>query len=312
MRTFQPTILLVLCGIVLLTAGCKTTIRHGDASVTLRRGCVGGYPGSLTIVHVDDDALALFEKTGCKSIQGDLTLNGFSGTALPDVIQHLTAVHGSVRIRDTSLVHLDFPVLSQIGDGHGVRSNLMIGHNDKLDSIGHFSALKSVDGDITISRNPLLHSAGEWEELERVKGSLHILENDALEATPAFPKLDRVGNNVLLSNAHVRTIGEFDVLTRIGGSLSINDNPRISSLPHFPKLETIENELGVFDNAMLKELVGFPSLQHVGHERIYNNPLLPQCLVDTLGDQLYVSGQVKIEGNRGDNSICFGQDHLRR
>lgn len=278
--------------------GAATTSTTTTSSTSSAEGGAGGGPGGCAwegdfVVNSPSDTYAL---SGYCEITGNLSIATFNTYEIS--IPGLQSVHGDVVLeQDTNfdLKELDLPALTHV-------QSFRIWSGPKLATI-HLDSLTTVEDEVQISQAenlavvlPALQTVGgriglyygvsalDAGVLESVGGTMDL---DNL-ATLKAPKLATVGGALLLNATKIDAL-DLPALVTLGQTLG----PSAIALDFDP-----DAQFGVCSDAHANALLAaldLPLLENLGPANtgafnVGNNPLLPQCQIDALAEQLQKAG----------------------
>lgn len=183
--------------------------------------------------------------------------------------------------------------------------SLAIAQNASLRDLDGLAALRHVDGSLWISGNSDLDPL-ELPNLVAIGGDLELGSHAVLEHV-SLPNLEAVGGNVWIGEGGtfrptIDPLAEVDLplLTTVYGHLSLVGNDHLPKLA-FPRLTSV-GALEIVQNPRFESLAGLGALTTVGGGVVVeDNPVLPQCEVCALIDQLVgFAGSVESSGNQPD------------
>jgi hypothetical protein len=281
-----------------------------------------GNLGGASVLLVRDNA-KLATLAGLTRVPSVDTLELARNPLLSDLsaLSALTTVTGDLTIsQNGALDSSGFSSLASVG-------SLSILGNPLLAEIS-FPALTTVTNGIVISENPLLATLSDWSSLSSVGGHF-LIENNGGAVTPySGPILvgDVQGSLVVAGNAELTMVADFPALHSIGTDLFLQNNPKLSRID-LSAVESLAFGLRFESNAQLASFA-LPALETAGFYvfisenpallsfdlralsavpdtlNVYDNSLLPQCLVAQLQGQLTSPPQNTFFSGNDNAAVC--------
>lgn len=268
-------------------------------------------------------------------IKGNLFIGSYaSKTSISDLtpLTKLLLVEGIVSIINTQITTLQgLHKLLEV-------NTLILGNNDKLESLMALSqlekiqntlqidanhALKNLEGleqiiqigdtihhSLQIYNNDGLTSLKGLENLQVVGGNFHINHNDSLQSFEHLSSLKYVGRYLTVqSNASLTGLKGMDSLSIIGVGVIIEKNPVLGSLQYFGTFDTIPDIFHITENNALTTLEGLEHITHIMDDiDISKNEMLYS--LTGLQNLQYCGGGMDITGNPKLTSLN-GLDNLQ-
>lgn len=231
-------------------------------------------------VHIfGEDIYSLGGLSGVKSIGGSLVIgDGFWWTNLRNLngLQGLTHIENGITI-------VNNPFLRNI------------------EALGNLESLGT--GFLSIKQNDSLTSLAGLEKITTLESGLQITENYSLKNFTGLSNLTSINLNGLdcHSNELLVDFSGFENLRKCIGILWIGDNKSLKDLDALSGLNEFGGGVFIHDNAALANLDGIANIPgtSISYLRIFNNPLLTKCHVQSVCDRLAygVGGLNQIENN---------------
>ncbi len=278
--------------------------------------------GRLTINSGTNNS---YDFSGLRSVAGDFSINNFDGTVdfttflALDFIGGFTSISSSSNISGSTFP--DFPVLTHIGDQLQISGSF-----DDLDISG-FNALTYLGSTLTIRNMPNVQDISGFGSLEIILDVGSFTNSKGLKIENLDALVDISGFNDL--NNTELDIGSLPVLGNLSGFSSLSDSPRIflDDLPSLTDLNILSNLINVDnltiqnldqlsslsglasnvtihecriqlnDNLSSIEALGFADLSTTSLMNIYLNPLLNDCDVQSICNNLSNFSIVSIHSN---------------
>jgi hypothetical protein len=232
---------------------------------------------SNTFIEVDGGTFTtnaeLARLYGCTKINGELSIEGFIGQPDFSVFDSLQEITGGIDIKNnpdletitgfTNLLTLG-TVVADDGDIDLNNISLNINTNPALTSISGFSSLTTIIGGFRIENNNALETIAE-----ECFSSLQMMKQVDSGFQASF---------IISSNTVLEFIPEFDNLTTIDGNLSIQDNAALKTMTGFRSLQEGLEYLTISNNAALETLPEFPSLQII----MFNLEIIGNAALETV------------------------------
>ena len=263
--------------------------------------CSVHYPGCTELEGIikisGGDINNLSGLDGINSIKG--TLNILSNPELSSLIglDNLATIDGSLYIiSNDQLSSLDG--LVNLAEVTGI---LKIKNNSVLSNIEGLGSLVNMGEEIQFIDNPEVHSLAGLEGLTSVGGGIDIIDMDGLTDLTGLNNLTTVGRYLDITYCQALTnLDALESLTYVGWWLSIYNNYSLENINGLSKLLTMSGSLTIDENPQLQSLEGLNNLDpyNIQDLRIYDNPLLSTCEVESICDYLlYNLGPVNIHDN---------------
>ena len=255
-------------------------------------------------------------------IKGNLFIGNYANkTSISDLtpLTKLLIVEGSVSIINTQVTTLQgLHKLLEV-------NTLILGNNDKLESLMALSQLEKIQNTLQIDANHALknlegleqiiqigdtiHSRFQifnndgltslkgMENLQVIGGNFHIDHNDSLQSVEHLSSLKYVGRYLTMrSNASLTGLKGMDSLDLVGVGITIEKNPVLASLKYFGTFDTIPNIFKITENNALTTLEGLEHITHVMDDiDISKNALLYS--LEGLQNLEYCGGSLEVINN---------------
>jgi hypothetical protein len=232
-------------------------------------------------------------------VLGDLEITQNPQLTNLDGLENITSVGGGARVlTNSSLQNIDgLSGLISTGD------RLIIDTNPSLQNINGLSSLNSVGGNFQIVDNPLIQNIDAVSGLTTVGGDLAIIENDLLQNINGLANLTGFSGGLTIDdNAALQNI---DPLADPGMTsliyIQIEENDILQNVDVLSTVTSIERTIVFANNNLLENIDGLSNVTAsnlTGNLIIINNPLLCDCSVTVVCDNLNISGNLNINNNK--------------
>ncbi|QRR01413.1 CBM96 family carbohydrate-binding protein [Dyadobacter sandarakinus] len=238
----------------------------------------------------------------------------------------------SVLTGNVSIVSTDITNLDGLRNVTRIAGRLSIDHNPNLVSIAGLSSLEQLDGSLNIEDNDNLLTLTGLEKLVRPLRGIRVVSNEKLTSITALSGVTRIysslsiGANPALTSLeglhNVSTvfkavsIGQNDMIRDLNGLrrlkevdyyLYVGNNKNIKNLKGLARLQSVHSYLQITGNGALTSISELSQLKSANSVTITNNPLLSDCAVRIVCDQV-ASGNTSISGNAAG---CSNNEEVR-
>lgn len=209
----------------------------------------------------------------------------FNFVTNPDVLslnglENLQEIGGGLVITQNNI-----PELTALQNVQTIGGDVDISYNYHLQSLAGLENITSLSN-LTVSNNKELTSLTGLDNLTTT-GSIRIEHNAKLATLNALSALHTVSGNAVFSACGLITDCQgLSNLTSVGGSFEVSYNPALQNLSGLQQLQHVGGLLSITGNNILWDISGLQSLQTIGNLRIIFNPLLSNCSVSTICNQL--------------------------
>ncbi|QRR00821.1 CBM96 family carbohydrate-binding protein [Dyadobacter sandarakinus] len=227
-----------------------------------------------------------------------------------------TVLNGNVGIVSTNITNLD-----GLRNVTRINGRLNIDHNPYLVSIAGLSSLEQLDGSLNIEDNDNLLTLAGLEKLVRPLQRISVVNNEKLTSITALSGVTRMYNSLSISGNPALTsleglhnvstvfkvvsIKQNDMIRDLNGLrrlkevdyLYVVNNRNIKNLKGLARLESVNINLEITGNGALTSISELAELKFTNSVTITNNPLLSDCAVRFVCEQVASSGNIRISGN---------------
>ena len=199
-------------------------------TIHVTQGTKDTYAGDVILTTVEE--VKAFAATGCKKIDGSLTVEGNELTTLTQLNNQLEEIRDSLIINGSSLTNLD-----------GLYGLKKIGGNVNIKNMGSSSSLEGLNN------------------LETIGGNLEIHEY-YLTSVKGLSKLQSIGSSFRVYDGRFTSFEGLENLTHIPGDLEIRDGD-ITSFKGLSGLQSIGGSFKIITTNGLNSLVSFEGLDNL-------------------------------------------------
>ncbi|MCF0075386.1 T9SS type A sorting domain-containing protein [Dyadobacter sp. CY261] len=246
--------------------------------------------------------------SSCKTVKGDITINGADITDLSP-LQNIETIEGKLTIQNNS----SLPNLKGLEKLTSVQ-HLLLYTNDLLTDLSGLEGLKVVSGISHIRFHSKLTSLKGLDNLSTVN-SLYVSNNDLLLNLSGLGSLETVTD--LLSISVSKKLTSLTGLTKLTSvrRIIVGENDILTDLTGLETLQSVTYQMHITLNKSLLSLNGLSNLSYLSEVYITSNDVLPSLSgLETVGSVswIVVGENKKLTSLTGLNNLAFATNMIIR